>query len=39
MTGTVDFALNDHAVTAVAVVTSDQECQKAGDEKEDAVPE
>ena len=38
MTGTVDFALNDHAVTAVAVVTGDKERQQAGDEKEDAIP-
>jgi hypothetical protein len=38
VTGAVDFALNDHAVTAVAVVTGDEERQKAGDEEEDAVP-
>lgn len=38
MTGAVDFALNDHAVTAVAVVTGDEESQKTGDEEENAVP-
>ena len=38
VTGAVDLALNDHAVTAVAVVTGDEECQKAGDEEENAVP-
>ena len=38
VTGAVDLALNDHAITAVAVVTGDEECQKAGDEEENAVP-
>jgi hypothetical protein len=38
VTGAVDFALNDHAVTAVAVMTGNEKCQKAGNEKENAVP-
>ena len=38
VTGAVDFALNDDAVTAVAVMTGDEECQQAGDEEEDAIP-
>lgn len=38
VTGAVDLALNDHAITAVAMVTGDEECQKAGDEEENAVP-
>lgn len=38
MTRAVDFALDDHAVTAVAVVTGDEQRQQAGDEEENAVP-
>ena len=38
VTGAVDFALHDYAVTAVAMVAGDKECQKAGDEEENAVP-
>lgn len=39
VTGAVDFALNDDAVTAVAVMTGDKQSEKTGDEEEDAVPE
>jgi hypothetical protein len=39
VTGAVNLALHDDAVTAVAVVTGDEESEKAGDEEEDAVPE
>lgn len=38
VTGPVDFALNDYAVAAVAVVTGDEECEKASDEEENAIP-
>lgn len=38
MTRAVDFALDDNAVAAVAVMTGDQERQQAGDEEENAVP-
>lgn len=38
VTGAVDFALNDDAVTAVTMVTGDEEGEKAGDEEEDTVP-
>lgn len=38
VTGAVDLALNDHAVTAVAVMAGDKQCQQAGDEEEDTVP-
>jgi hypothetical protein len=35
---TVDFALNDDAVTAVVVMAGDQEGEQAGDEEENTVP-
>jgi hypothetical protein len=35
---TVDLALNDDAVAAVAVMAGDQKGEQAGDEEENAVP-
>lgn len=37
VTGTVDFALNDHAVTVIAVMVGNQKCEDGGDEEEDDV--
>jgi hypothetical protein len=38
MTGTMDFALDDNAITVVAVMAVDKEGQKASDEEEDDIP-
>jgi hypothetical protein len=38
VTGAMDFALNDNAITVVAVMAVDEEGQKASDEEENNVP-
>jgi hypothetical protein len=38
VTGAMNLALNDDAITVVAVVAVDKEGQKASDEEEDDVP-